>query len=378
MNVMLAVTNITAGNGGVTTHILDLCKQLNQRNVKVCLVSDKNDCDTNYLDAITELEKSELFKFISVNLSGVQRDARRLFETVKQFSKIVNDERIDIMHMHSQSLCVVGAFVKLKTGIPYIWTNHIDEMANPKLFKKILKILHFPIISVSLDLKNMLINEYGVKENRITVVNNGINLDKFSPLTEEEINNLKKEYECENKYVIGLLARMSYGKGHMYLLEAVNKMQNENNIKDIKVLIAGKLHKREYLDKLLTYSAEHNIDVKYLGFRKPRDVFGICDISTLPSIYEGFGLTVIESLAMSCPVIRSDTPGWADTKDIALIFKKGDVDGLAKHLIYAYNNRAAMQEMGKKGQKAVFDKFTIEKQVELTMEVYNKIKIKRK
>ena len=224
----------------------------------------------------------------------------------------------------------------------------------------------------------MLINEYGVKENRITVVNNGINLDKFSPLTEEEINNLKKEYECENKYVIGLLARMSYGKGHMYLLEAVNKMQNENNIKDIKVLIAGKLHKREYLDKLLTYSAEHNIDVKYLGFRKPRDVFGICDMSTLPSIYEGFGLTVIESLAMSCPVIRSDTPGWADTKDIALIFKKGDVDGLAKHLIYAYNNRAAMQEMGKKGQKAVFDKFTIEKQVESTMEVYNKIKIKRK
>ena len=224
----------------------------------------------------------------------------------------------------------------------------------------------------------MLINEYGVKENRITVVNNGINLDKFSPLTEEEINNLKKEYECENKYVIGLLARMSYGKGHMYLLEAVNKMQNENNIKDIKVLIAGKLHKREYLDKLLTYSAEHNIDVKYLGFRKPRGVFGICDISTLPSIYEGFGLTVIESLAMSCPVIRSDTPGWADTKDIALIFKKGDVDGLAKHLIYAYNNRAAMQEMGKKGQKAVFDKFTIEKQVESTMEVYNKIKIKRK
>ena len=375
MNVMLAVTNMAAKNGGVTTHILDLVKQLNHRNVKVCLVSDKNDCDANYLELITDLEKSELFKFISVNLSGIQRDPRRLFETVKQLTRIVTDECIDVMHMHSQSMCIVGAFVKLKTGIPYLWTNHIDKMASPKLYKKILKVLKFPIISVSSDLKEMLVNEYGVKESRITVINNGINSDKFSPLTEEEIKNLKKEYGCANKYVIGLLARMSNGKGHMYLLEAVKKIQNENNINDIKILIAGKLYEKEYLNKLLTYSAKHNIDIEYLGFKNPRDVFGICDVSTLPSMFEGFGLTVIESLAMSCPVIRSDTPGWADMKDIALIFKKGDVDGLAKHLLYAYKNREAMQEMGKKGQKAVIDRFTIEKQVDATMKVYSDVKI---
>lgn len=194
MNVMLAVTNMAAKNGGVTTHILDLVKQLNHRKVKVCLVSDKNDCDANYLELITDLEKSELFKFISVNLSGIQRDPRRLFETVKQLTRIVTDECIDVMHMHSQSMCIVGAFVKLKTGIPYLWTNHIDKMASPKLYKKILKVLKFPIISVSSDLKEMLVNEYGVKESRITVINNGINSDKFSPLTEGEIKNLKKEY----------------------------------------------------------------------------------------------------------------------------------------------------------------------------------------
>lgn len=38
---------------------------------------------------------------------------------------------------------------------------------------------------------------------------------------------------------------MSYGKGHEYLLQAINKMQVENDIRDIKVLIAGKVHEDE-------------------------------------------------------------------------------------------------------------------------------------
>lgn len=371
MKIMLAVTNMTSANGGVTTHIVDLCREFSARKIQVILVSDDENCD--YIDKINAL-KNDYFKFYPVSMSAIQSNPKRLFECTKSICKIIKEENIDIMHVHSQSLCVVGALVKMKTGVPYLWTNHIDAIDKPKLFKKILNALRFPIISVSTDLKQMLIKDYGIKEKRISVVNNGIHIAGLTDLSEDEKNKLNEKFHTENKYVIGLLARVHIAKGHMFLLKAVDKIQKNTDIKNIKILIAGKVYdsEKKYLEEILAYAKEHNIDLEYLGFQRPRDVFGICDVSVLPSIYEGFGLTVIESLAMDCPVIRSNTPGWQDMKDITLVFEKANVDELAELILYAYNNTDAMNELKEKGKKKTFEKFTIEAQAEETLNVYSR------
>lgn len=61
---------------------------------------------------------------------------------------------------------------------------------------------------------------------------------------------------------------MTYGKGHMYLLQAVDIIQKRYNISNIKILIAGKVHDNEiaYRDTLSDYATQHNIDVAFLGF----------------------------------------------------------------------------------------------------------------
>lgn len=368
------VTNMTSSNGGVTTHIVDMCRELCSRNIKTVLVSDENRSD--YQKKIEELSKLPLFSFYSVDFSVLSQSSKSVFSVAKQVKKIAKAEKIDIIHSHSQSLCVVAEIVKLTTGIPFLWTNHIDEMANPQLFKKILRILKFPIISVSTDLKNMLVNDFGVSEKRITVVNNGIYTEDFTPLTEEEKEKLRKEYHCEGKYVIGLFSRLTYGKGHMFLLKSLKQLQEINKIADIEVLIAGKVnnqYEQDYLSSLLNYADKEHLCVKYIGFQKPRTFFGICDVYVLPSIYEGFPLTVLESLAMSCPVIRSDTPGWSDMKEFTLVFPKKNVNALVTHLKNVYEHRETFAECGRKGQKIVFDQFTIEKQVNQTVDVYKTI-----
>ncbi len=372
MNVLIAVTNMTAANGGVTTHIIDLCRELCKRKNKVILLTDRNNCE--YQASIEALEELPYFKFVHCCMIGIQSQPRAFYSVVRKMCNVVKQEKVDVIHTHSQSLCVVAACVKLMTKVPYIWTNHSDEIANPRLFNMILKTFHFSIISVSTDLEKMLINDYGVNEKRITVINNGVDVEKFAPLSEKQKKELKQKFGCGDKYVVGLLARMSFGKGHMYLLEAINKLQQDKNISNIKVLIAGKLHdsEKDYLEKLQTYAKAHKIDMSFLGFQNPREVFGVCDISILPSIYEGFPLTVIESLMMACPVIRSNTPGWLDTKDIALTFNKRDVDGLANHLYYAYTHPQEMKDMGQRGKKTVESRFTIGCQVDRTIEAYKK------
>lgn len=64
MNILLAVTNITAANGGVTTHIIDLCRELCRREHKVVLLSDENNCD--YQKGIEALKKSPHFFICSL------------------------------------------------------------------------------------------------------------------------------------------------------------------------------------------------------------------------------------------------------------------------------------------------------------------------
>lgn len=121
----------------------------------------------------------------------------------------------------------------------------------------------------------------------------------------------------------------------------------------------------------------HHIDMEFLGFQDPRNVFGICDISVLPSIYEGFSLTCLESLAMGCPVIRSNTPGWSDMFEITRVFEKKNVDELTRHLLFAYYNREEMKKMGEAGKRKVEEQFTIGHQTEETIVVYKRY-VKRK
>lgn len=371
MNILVTVTNMTVANGGVNTHIIDLCEGLLKLGEQVVFVTDENQCD--YDMDINHLKEMENFTYFSISMLGVQSNPGKMLYVAKRLCNIIKKYHIDLVHTHSQSLCVVAQLIKIRLKVPYIWTNHIDAIANPRLFKKILYIFHFSIISVSTDLKKMLMENYKVSEGRITVVNNGINLKKFKPLSLNEKDTLMNKWECKGNFVVGILARMVPIKGHRYLLKAIDLIQKKYHISNIKLLVAGKAYDEGYLKELLRYSKENDINMSYVGFQNPRNFFGVCNVSVLPSVLEGFGLTVLESLAMGCPVIRSDTPGYSDTKEITYIFEKEDVEGLAQYLLYAYEKQDEIRKMAELGRKIVWEKFTIESQVRETIKVYKDI-----
>ncbi len=371
MNIMMAVTQLQASNGGVVTSVLDMCGELLKRGHHIVLVAD--DEGNDHRKRIIEFEKWDSFQYVPIKMIGVQNDRRHLVKTAFELRKLVKKNHIQIIHSHGQALCVICQIVKWLTGVPFLWTNHIDEMAQPELFAKVLKVLKFPIISVSTDLKQMLVKDFGVDERRITVVKNGIDPAAFEPLTPEERTALIDKYNPDGKYIVSLLARMSYAKGHVYLLHAIHQLQREQNIRDMRLLVAGKVYDESYLKMVQDLAEKFKIDMVFLGFQNPRNIFGISDVAVLPSIYEGFGITVIEALAMGCPVIRSDTPGWIDTKEICRVFPKKDSKKLAEHLLEVYTHRDEARLAGAKGREVVMKEFTVSRQVDETLAVYRRI-----
>lgn len=86
---------------------------------------------------------------------------------------------------------MIAQFLKMKYGIPYVWTNHIDAIPQPKVFKCMYKLFHFPIISVSSDLKNYMISKFKISEKNITVICNGVNQEEYKQL------NYLEEVKCK-------------------------------------------------------------------------------------------------------------------------------------------------------------------------------------
>lgn len=369
MNVLLCVNTLDYSMGGVSTHILDLCKQYSQMNEvnKVIVCCDGGE----HIPALKEIKKVRYmevpFAHNGMNLAGVWNSYRALWEGIC-------NENIDIIHVHSQRILPVAHLIKVFHKIPYLWTNHIDAIPNPKVFRIMCRFMGFPIISVSQQLRNMMIDEYGCSPDRCYVVNNGTDLEKLQPLNEEERKALELNYHIDRSktpYVICLLSRIVYVKGHMILLKAINKLPEK---KLIKVIFAGHTYPTEveYRQNLEAFSSENGIDAEFLDYSKPRDVFGVSDLFVLPSLYEGFALVCIEAFAMGCAVIRSRTPGWQEMQAWAEIVEKNDVDGLAE-MIHKVINNGFNKEKTLAGQNAVLTIFTKENCAINTLNVYRRL-----
>lgn len=369
MNICICVKTLNYGMGGVSTHILDLCKQYAKNELidKVIVCCDGGE-HIPTLESIPKVIYKEMpFKQYGMNFKGVWKSYCAMWEAIKI-------EHIDIVHVHSQRLVLVAQLIKMLHGIPYVWTNHIDLIPNKKVFKVMCALFRFPIISVSQELRNLMLTEFHCSEKRCYVVNNGTDLERLTPLTDDESKALERAYHINREktpYVICLLSRIVFGKGQMYLLQAINKLEEKSKI---KVIFAGHTYPTEanYRKELERFSVENHIDTEYLEYSEPRNVFGISDLFALPSLKEGFPLVVIEALAMGCAVIRSRTPGWQEMQPWTEIVEKGDVDGLAQ-CIHKVIECGFNKEKTEEGQKVVLKKFTKEVCAANTIEVYEKV-----
>ena len=365
MNILYAVTMLTRPYGGVCTHILDLCKGFSSANI--ILLADGNDFkqETDALHNVTYIDMPFLSALSSVGA---------FISCFRRFKAICKEHKIDIIHLHSQRLIPFAFMIKCTAKIPYLWTNHIDAIPQPKILSMMARILRFPIISVSADLKRQLTDELRVSASQITVINNGIDLDRYPPLTAEEKSLYREKFHIRpGDFVITELARLTYGKGQDLLVRAVHTLVNKHPELSIKLLFAGTGHQDWFENEVMAYARDNGINCIYLGFQSPRNVFGVSDLAALPSFFEGFPLVCVEAFAMECPIVRSNTPGHSDMPDIALTHQKGNLEDLTEKLEYAVTHFEEMKAMARAGRKKCETTFNTAAMCQQTMDLYQNI-----
>lgn len=252
------------------------------------------------------------------------------------------DSRVDVFFVNrlASSKCFYPIFklntklLKIKPDVVHCHNHNIIPLFLPNIRKKTVLTLHdiginvkylklykklFAISNiVQLDLKN----RTGLDS---IIIYNGISNDK---ITKRISNSLKESYR------IVQISRLNHiKKGQHILIEAI-KILIEMGFRNIQLDFIGDGESEEYLRIMVAnYNLENHIN--FLGNKTRDDIYNILkdyDLLIQPSLYEGFGLTVVEGMAAGIPTLVSNIDGpieIIDNGNYGYFFETGSPESLA-------------------------------------------------
>jgi len=154
--------------------------------------------------------------------------------------------------------------------------------------------------------------ERGIPENKIVVIENGIDLEKYKHVNYDE---LEQKFHLQKEDILILsISRVTWYKGYEYALKAIYKVVKATN-KPIKYMIVGSLEDQHYYRNFRKQVEKLDLknNVMFTGFISENmklQALTRADIFLAPSLHEGFGLVVLEAMALGKPVIASNCEGF--------------------------------------------------------------------
>ncbi len=207
-------------------------------------------------------------------------------------------------------------------------------------------------------------------EEKKKVIYNGIDTSKYQPTHEHDIKN---ELEVD-KYTL-TVSRLVKQKGLEYMVKALPKIIEESNVDSnrYKHVVIGQGPEKENL-KELAEELGVSENLHFTGFvpeEKMTDYYTQANAFILPSLYEPFGIVLVESMACETPVIATDAGGIPEVLgDTGIGINQRNPGEIAENTVKLLENPEKAKEIGKKGRKRAKEKFEWDKITEKTEETY--------
>lgn len=229
------------------------------------------------------------------------------------------------------------------------------------------------IFTISEFTKHAILKSYRVDDSKVVVTYPGLTMVHKSQRPSFE--DVTAKHHISRHYILSV-GTIQPRKNFSKLIEAFALFLKENKQKfgTVELVIVGK--KGWLYDDILATPARAGIrdQVKFLSFVTDEELSVLYEHAlcfALPSLYEGFGLPVLEAMAHGCPVVISDVSSLPEIAGKAAVYvDPNDVANIAKGLLTAVRERNLMQGKSRitKGLEQV-KKFTWEKAARQTLEV---------
>lgn len=233
------------------------------------------------------------------------------------------------------------------------------------------------IITDSDNSKKDIIKYIGVNPEKIDVVNLAAGEQfKVAKLSDVLINKLQKKYNLPDKFAL-YVGDVTWNKNLPRLIDAIKTT-------DIPLVMIGKNLVNEDYDKSNPWNHDLNRihelsrndkQIIRLGFVESEDLVSIYNMATvfvMPSLYEGFGLPILEAMACGTPVVTTKEGSLAEVAGNAAFFVDGyNLESIANGVKEVFNNSALKQDLREKGLTNA-SKYSWKNTAKQTLEAYKK------
>jgi glycosyltransferase involved in cell wall biosynthesis len=327
-------------------------------------------------------------KCIANGVEWVELDMCRAISPVKDIravialTKIIKEQKCDILHAHSSKAGAVGRIAAWIRGIPCVYTAHgwsfnMNVSRKKRSFYAIVERFFSYITSVITCISQQELEsaiKVGIDPKKLKKIDNGIDLGKYN--VKEDVNTLKERLNIpKDKAIIGMVARITEQKAPFFFLEIASEMKRR--AMDVSFIFVGDGEMRTQVEERINTSEDLRNCVHITGWVENPEIYIKCfDVGILTSKWEGFGLALVEYMASRVPVVATDVDGipYVITDGYSgLLSESGNAEKFVDKICLLLKYKELRDTLVSNAYIEAHDKFSIERTVDQHEEIYKKL-----
>jgi glycosyltransferase involved in cell wall biosynthesis len=380
-------------------HLLNLVAGMVERGYEVFVVCPWGEMVEKYFDAGAA---------VRVDHPRLDIDPFYIFRLVR----FIRQNRIEILHAHQLKTVVNGLIAAKIAGVPlkiaHIHTplsqwriSPLKKKINIFVNRVVTNFCADRVIALTSIVREERIRKEGIRSEKIVVIPNAVKVKlrrlesaassfsapRFSTPSKNHgfssLNGSRGLYSVKvkgqkskvktttkkSKLTVGTLGRLTVEKGHKIFLAAAKKVISNVQcpMSKLNFIVAGEGNLRSELEQQAKrWGIESKIS--FLGFvpeEKKFEVLSSFDIFVFPSLAEGFGIALIEAMAVGLPCVVSDLPVLKEVcGEAAMFFRTGNGSDLAEKVIKLIEDDDRRWRLGRKARRRVEKRYSMERFVE--------------
>jgi glycosyltransferase involved in cell wall biosynthesis len=354
----------TGTNGGAQEHVHNLVTRLDRAFYDVSVVS------LSPGSAVRKLQRAGIDTVVIDDPDDAIATAT--------LAAYLADTRADVVHNHMYRAEIVGTKAVIALGdaghrrpwvISTVHSSRIRPHEDQEELRRLTPRMDH-VIAVSQAIVDKVAEE-GRSGAAVSLIYNGVDLERYDH--QEPCCTLREEFAMEpDSPIVGVVGRLELEKGHPTLLEAWPLVLDR--VPKAYLLIVGEGSR---LDALHQIAREQDIE-RHVIFTGRRDdipaVTAAFDVAVLPSYREAQGLTILEAMALSRPVVASNVGGIPEMIEDGrngLLVPPHDPPALANAIVRLLTNHPLADMIGRAGHDTVHDRFCIQLMVNAVQGLYD-------
>jgi len=251
----------------------------------------------------------------------------------------------DLVHGHDWLVAVAGDHLANRFRCPFVTTIHATEYGrhqgwveeHPQSWihgvERWMANRAERVITCSYYMREHVCDIYGIDEDQVSVIPNGIDPMDLQPV--DDLETLRARFAAPDEKLVLLVGRLVYEKGFQLALDALEPIVKDPAMPvGVRFLVAGSgTHEEQLKEQARELGLlDHGTFLGWIGDDVLHSLYRIADLCVVPSIYEPFGLVALEAMASGCPCIVADTGGLREVvpegERVGLRFNGGDAEHL--------------------------------------------------